>query len=177
MKKTLVVYYSDSGYTRKNAEMIAEELGCEATAVEAVTAQALAAADLVIYGGWLFASTCQGWKKFQRRPELTGKQLAVFVTGASEGTPEQVEQFVKANLTDGQKSRVPLFYIRGGFNYQKLSFVNKMLMLAMKKRLQNLAKKGELPEDGRLLLAAYASPVDFTAREKVLPLCAWARAQ
>lgn len=52
-----------------------------------------------------------------------------------------------------------------------------MLMLAMKKRLQNLAKKGELPEDGRLLLAAYASPVDFTAREKVLPLCAWARAQ
>lgn len=177
MKKTLVVYYSDSGYTRKNAEMIAEELGCEAAAVEAVTPQALAAADLVIYGGWLFASTCQGWKKFQRRPELAGKQLAVFVTGASEGTPEQVEQFVKANLTDGQKGQVPLFYIRGGFNYQKLSFVNKMLMLAMKKRLQNLAKKGELPEDGRLLLAAYASPVDFTARENVLPLCAWARAQ
>lgn len=175
MKKILVVYCSHTGYTRKNAEMIADELKCEAVAVENLQPTELLEAQLVIYGGWLFASSCQGWKKFKKNPLLEGKQLALFITGACEGNAEQIVDFKKINLSPEEQQTIPLFYIRGGFNYQKLGFVNRTLMNAMKMRLLALKKKGTLPEDGHLLLEAYDQAVDFTDRNNVLPLCAWAQ--
>ena len=52
--KILVTYKSKTGFTKKYAEWIAEELGCEAKDIKTITPKNVAEYDLVIHGGWIF---------------------------------------------------------------------------------------------------------------------------
>jgi flavodoxin len=53
--KTLVVYKSKTGYTKKYAEWIAEELSADILEVSKVNINILASYDTVIFGGSLHA--------------------------------------------------------------------------------------------------------------------------
>lgn len=53
--KTVVVYKSKSGFTKKYAEWLAEKLPADIFEASQITAEAMTAYDTVIYGAGLYA--------------------------------------------------------------------------------------------------------------------------
>jgi flavodoxin len=60
--KTVVIYKSKTGFTKKYAEWISEELSADIFDVSKVTINMLTAYDTVIYGGGLYAVGINGVK-------------------------------------------------------------------------------------------------------------------
>lgn len=70
------------------------------------------------------------------------------------------------------KSRSKFFYLRGGFNYNKLPLFDKVVMTLLKWKLKT-KKKEELTPDDIGMLEAYDKPVDFTRKSNIEEIVAY----
>ncbi len=171
--KIAVIYASKTGFAKKYAEWIAEELrsgsdgaktsgtgfsgpGSVVDLMEAksVRPEMLEAYDTIVFGGGLYAVGINGIKlvkdNFKR---LSGKKLAVFATGASPKRPETTDFVRDSNFTVEEQERIRFFYLRGGFDYAKLKPVDKILMTLLKLKIK-MKKERERIGDERGMLAA-----------------------
>jgi hypothetical protein len=103
---------------------------------------------------------------------LAGKKLIVFAVGASPVRDGVLDEVLNRNFTPEQRSLIRFYYLRGGFDYSKLDTPNKMLMSLLKAKLQ---KKKTLTDDEKGMLDAYDHPADFSDRESIRELVAYAR--
>jgi hypothetical protein len=72
------------------------------------------------------------------------------------------------NLTPEQQQYIKFFYLRGGFDYSKLSTFDKMLMNLLKLKLKNKKRREKkLTPDEAGMLTAYDKPVDFTRKNNI----------
>jgi len=167
--KTIVAYRSKTGYTRRYAEWIAEELKCDIK--ENPTLSDIIGYDTIIYGGGMYAGGFNGVKLITGNlGRLAGRKLALFAVGSNPGRENEMQVFWNRVLTAGQQKTIGCFYLRGGFDFDKLTAKDKVLMKMLKARL----KKIEDPtEDERGMLAAYDDPVDFCDRENIKDLVAY----
>ena len=130
--KTIVVYKSLSGFTEKYARWIADELDADLRERRQVKAEDVSEYDVVIYGGSLHAVGISGVDIIKENMEkFTDKKIIVFATGASPHRPEIMEEVKNRNFGPEERQRIRFFYFRGGFDYSKLGFVNKILMTLM----------------------------------------------
>lgn len=170
--KAVVIYKSQTGFTKKYAEWIAEELAADIFHVSEANIDMLQNYDTVIYGGGLYASGINGVKFITENSDsLKGKKVIVFATGASVGRAEEIEGVKNKNFTAEQQEYIKFFYLRGGFNYNKLSPVNKILMTILKWKLK---MKKDLTPDERGMLASYDHSVDFVKKKNIQELVAYA---
>lgn len=161
--KTIVVYKSKYGYTKKYAQWLAESLDCDIK--ENASLADVMGYDTIIYGGGIYAGRINGAKLITKNLEkLSGKKLALFAVGSNVGRSEELEAFWKQALEENVRLNVPHFYLRGGFDYGRLGSVDRLMMNMLKKML---LKKDRLTEDDEGLLAAYETPVDFTDRKNL----------
>ncbi len=168
--KTVVIYKSETGFTRKYAEWIAKDLKADIFDASKVKADTLAVYDTIIFGGSLHAVGISGIKLIKRNLDmLNGKRIVVFTTGASPFKEGIVDEITQANFIQDELKLIRLFYLRGGFDYSKLKPFSKILMTLMKWKMKS-KKKEELSSDERGMLAAYDKPVDFTKRENIREL-------
>jgi len=173
--KTAVIYKSISGFTKKYAEWIAEELDADLFAHDGIDPSVLPEYDLIIFGGALHAVGIGGIDIIKDNMEkLQGKNIIVFTTGASPSRDEILEEVKNRNFTPEEQKRIRFFYLRGGFDCGKLNFVNKILMTLMKWKIR-AKKESDRTPDERGMLAAFFHPVDFTKKEKTGELIAYAR--
>lgn len=119
-----VVFTSETGHAKKYAELLGERSGLPVydlnTAIKEVPKEAE-----IIYLGWLMAGTVKGYKKALKRFAVK----AVCGVGMSGGN-NQIADIRKANhIADG----LPLFYLQGGFEMEKLHGIYKLMMQTMKK--------------------------------------------
>lgn len=170
--KAVVIYKSQTGFTKKYAEWIAEELAADIFHVSEANIDMLQNYDTIIYGGGLYASGINGVKFItENSSSLKGKKVIVFATGASVGRSEEIEGVKNKNFTADQQEYIKFFYLRGGFNYNKLSSLNKILMTILKWKLK---MKKDLTADERGMLAAYDHPMDFVKKKNIQELVAYA---
>jgi menaquinone-dependent protoporphyrinogen IX oxidase len=168
MKKALVVYSTISGFTKKYAEWIAGDLGTTAVRLPDLDIAAARQCDIVVYGGNLHAVGINGLKKFKRIAQsLENKTIVVFACGASPGRQEDIDKVLRHNFTDQERGRYAFFYLRGGFDINKLNFFNRLLMRLMKRML---ARKKNRTADEQGMLEAIDNPVDYTQKENVSEL-------
>lgn len=161
--KTIVVYRSKYGYTKKYAEWLAESLGCDIK--ENASFADIADYGAVICGGGIYAGRINGAKLITKNmSRLSGKKLVLFAVGSSVGRPEELEAFWEKALEKNIRENVPHFYLRGGFDYSRLGNVDRLMMNMLKKMLLG---KDTLTEDDKGLLSAYETPVDFTERKNL----------
>ena len=84
--KAIVIYNSQTGFTKKYAEWISQEAGCECVEFSKGSKMNLSEYDAIVFGGWCLAGqmTKLGWFK-KEMPALydSGKKLIVFAVGAS----------------------------------------------------------------------------------------------
>ena len=180
MKHTLVVYASRYGYTRRYAQWIAEQLGCCAVEARQVRAEQLAACEVLVYGGGLYAGGLNGAKKILADPcALAGKELVLFTCGLADPADPQNAAHIRAGveraLPEEMRGRVALFSFRGGIDYARLSLVHRAMMAALAASLRR-RDPASLRQEDRDLLATYGKAVEFCDRASIAPLVAAVRA-
>lgn len=169
--KTIVVYKSKYGYTKRYAEWIAEELSCDIK--ENAAFSDISGYDMIICGGGCYAGTINGSKLITKNlARLSGKKLILFAVGSSSGADKDIIPFWEKNLTVEQRQAVAHFYLRGGFDYSRLGSTDKLLMNMLKSHLKKIK---DPDEETRGLLAAYDTPVDFTDKKRLKELLEYAR--
>ncbi len=172
--KTIVVYKSKTGFVKKYAEWIAEALSADLSEASAVTPETLARYDAIVYGGGLYAVGINGVALIKKNLDtLAGKKIAVFATGASPARLEVLDEVRNKNFTLEQQEQIGFFYLRGGFDFNKLPIPLKLVMLLMKLFLK--LKKNKT-EDEAGMLEAIDNPADFTDKANIKELVAYIQA-
>lgn len=163
----IVVYKSLSGFTEKYAKWIAEDLKTDCLNIKNFNSRLINEDTIIIFGGSLHAVGINGFRTLKRKIRKSNyKQLLVFAVGASPKKSGIEKEIKEANFKKNEGKATHLFYLRGGFDYSKLDFLNKILMTLLKFKIQS-KKSGSRTGDEKGLLASYEKPLDVTRRENI----------
>ena len=148
--KTAVIYNSQTGFTKKYAEWIAEATGADCLELKAAKKQDFDNYDAIVFGGWACAGRISkiSWFK-SNMDKWSDKLLIVFCTGGSPAESPDIEAFLFSNFDEAQRERVSVFYCPGGFNYEKMSAGSKLMMKMFQKMVG--AKKDKTEDDIKML--------------------------
>lgn len=161
----IVIYKSKTGFTKQYAEWIADELQAELSNYHEAKKKQLDRYDIIIYGGSLHAVGITGVKFImQSLNKLKDKKIIIFAVGASPLRKEVKEEVINNNFSKEEQKCIKFFYLRGGFNYNKLPLWDKFLMKLLQVKLK---RKKILTSDEKGMLNAYKKPVDFTSRKNI----------
>lgn len=168
--KAVVVYCTRYGSTKRYADWIAEEIHADLFEGTKVKAADLLNYDVVIFGGALYAVGILGFDLISKNyDQLKDKKVIVFSVGASPAYPKAIQAVKDSNFTDQMKKKVPLFHVRGAFNYKSLNFTDKLMMFLLKKKIQ-FKKPEQRDADEIGLLASFKRPTDWTNKKSILPV-------
>lgn len=161
--KALIVYKTTSGFTETYAGWIAEELN--ANCIPLKDLRKTEGYDLLIYGGCLHAVGINGYTAFKSHlsPKDYGR-LIILAVGASPPKPEIEDEIRRANLAAPEEKDLPLFYFQGGFDFNKLNFITKIIMTAFRWKL---AARKDKTDEVKGMLSAYRKPLDATDRKNI----------
>lgn len=177
MNKIAVVYASKYGTTKQYAQWLADTLSAELFEKKAIKPSALEPFDTIIYGGGLYAGGINGVSLITNNfSRIQMKHLIVFTCGLADPTDKDNIQHIQEGLnkvfSPDMRERIAFFHLRGGMDYQKLSFMHKAMMSMLHKML---AKKdaATLRTEDRQLLETYGNKVDFSDKASIAPIVAY----
>lgn len=167
--KTVVVYKSKTGFTKKYAQMVAEQAQCDLMELKHATVQKLAGYEIVVFGSRFFAGTVDGLKKARELFAASrAKEFVVFATGA---TPNEAEGAIndvwKNNFTPEELGTIPHFYMQSGICYEKMPLGEKMMMKMAALMMKSQKEKDEM---GQGFEEALKGSFDISSKEYVGPL-------
>ena len=166
--ETIVIYKSKTGFTKRYAEFIAEDLDAEIYELHEIKIEDIDKYDTIIYGGGLYAGCINGIDFINKNIDILKKhKVIVFATGLCSGSDDEINNMKNSNFNQEQIKYIDFFYLRGGFNFNNLSIVDKILMTLMKLKLKF---KKNLSNDEKGLLNAYEHPIDFVDRKNISKL-------
>ncbi len=172
--KTLVIYTSQTGFTKKYAEWIADKMGgdlLDLKEAQKKTSDYFDDYDAICYGGWAMAGNVVKAKWFlSKAANWKDKRLAVFCVGGSPNDNPDGEVFLKRALTDEQRQYVKAFYCQGGFNYDKMNTASK---LAMKMYVSALKKKKDMTEEEKTMVKMIATSYDISDVKYIDPIVSY----
>lgn len=119
----------------------------------------------IIYMGGLYAGGVLGLAKTFRGFSLRDGQKIIFITiGLSDpDEPENrhnIRMSIQKQLPSGLFQQAKIFHLRGGIDYQKLSFGHRTMMALLYRSLRKTPLEQQTPED-RALIETYGKQVDF----------------
>lgn len=153
-----IVYTSNTGYTRRYAELLAERLSIPAVEVKEAKGSLPKKAE-VIYMGWIRAGGLVGYGKVKRRYNI--RAIVGVCLGAS---GSQVDGLVRRCRP---KEGVPVFTVQGGMDRDKLTGINKSMIEMLIKMLR--AKKDKT-DDERRMLEMIENGGDFLNPDNLAPI-------
>ena len=166
MKRWLLLYASQTGFTQRYAQWIGQALGVEPIPLAACRLADVAAADGVIFGGSLRGSLLTGQPKVARLCRRAGNKPVVwFAVGIRPATDRTLDLVRRNNFS--REERPQLFYFRGGMATEKLKPGDKTLLLCYRAMMR---RRRDLPEEDEALLPLLRQDCDFTSRDQIAPL-------
>ena len=161
-----------SGFTKKYAEWIVQELNADLSGTK-IDLDKLLRYDTIIYGGSLHAGGISGVNIIKNNlNKLKDKNIIIFTTGASPSKESTISEVRGRNFSAEEQKQIQFYYFRGGFDFNKLNFINKVLMTLFKWMTQ--LKRDRTPDE-KGMLAAYSKPMDFTKKENINELLKYVR--
>lgn len=174
--KTIIVYSSQTGFTKKYAEWLAEELDAETISVKEAHKKKdefFDFFDCIIYGGWVAVEKIHKLDWFTGRiDKWHEKKLAVFAVGASPEKYSGVKTLLEKSLNGEQQKYAKAFYCPGGLDYDKMSIGSKMLMKTFAAMLKNKKNK---TEDEKAMAEHVSASCDLTDRKYLEPIIDYIR--
>lgn len=163
--KAVIIYKSKTGFTKKYAEWIADELKADMVPYEKRQQIDFTAYDTVIYGGGFHAGMISGLPWFKNQLSLLdGKKLVVFATGATPADSEEVPKAFAQNFTEDEQKRIQTFYMQSGLCYEKMSLGAKLMMAVFRFMLKKT--QGDESEAYKMVQKSY----DISSEKYILPL-------
>ena len=154
MNIMVIVYQTNTGFTQEYAEMLAKAEKLKAVALE--DAQ-LDADTEVFYMGPLMAGRITGAEKACKQYKVVG----VCGVGMSPPGKDVLHTISKANAA----ITVPMFYLQGGWNPKKVSFVKRraveMVTKSLRETLQAKSKRTEYEQQNLDMLLKGGSFVAY----------------
>ncbi len=151
--KKLIIYTSQTGFTRKYAEWIAGELDAETMTLQNAKKMPplfFKSYDAIAYGGWAMAGKVvkSGWFR-EMAKDWKDKRLTLFFTGASPVDSPDIQVAMEKSLSEDEHEYIKTFYFPGGLDYDKMGKSSVLVMKALSGLLKNLRdeskkKKGEV---------------------------------
>jgi menaquinone-dependent protoporphyrinogen IX oxidase len=174
MGKTMVMYYSKYGSTKRYAEWIASELNGDIYCIKNVNKNILEKYDTLILGSGLYAGKIEGINLLKYNYEaLKYKKLVLFTCGLADYSKieninainKRLEKVFPKNI----KENIKIYYLRGGINYKELSLKHKIMMWMLMKMIM---KKGteNLNEENKEFLETYGQKIDFMKKDNIKKL-------
>jgi menaquinone-dependent protoporphyrinogen IX oxidase len=168
--KTVVIYTSKRGSTKKYAEWIGEELKCDVIEYNKDCLDKLNAYEQIIYGGWVRGGGIVGLDKLRKNYKyIDGKKLMVFAVGLSIDNKENYIQLREINFK-APLNLAPLFVLPGAFDPEKLTGVDKMIIGILKKVIggkKNNDSKGENESEQQIMMESLEKGVDLVDKSKI----------
>lgn len=155
--KTIVIYNSQTGFTKRYAEWIAEAMGSDCLPLAEAKKKDMAAYEAIVFGGWACAGSISklGWFK-ENMDQWKDKKLIVFCVGASPMESPDIAKALKQHFNEPKLEQANVFYCPGGLAYEKMSASSRLMMKMFVKMLK--AKKNKTKDDEeqiRWLSASY----------------------
>ena len=166
--KTIVIYNSQTGFTKRYAEWIAEATGADCLELSDAKKKDLAAYEAIIFGGWACAGSISKLSWFKNNiDKWTDKKLIAFCVGASPIENPEIEPALKKNFNESELKKVSIFYCPGGFNYEKMSTPSK---LAMKMFIKALKAKKDKTKKEQEMIKMISSSYDISDKKYIEPI-------
>ncbi len=168
LMKTIVIYNSQTGFTKRYAEWIAEATGADCIELSAAKKRNLSAYEAIIFGGWACAGSISkiSWFK-QNMDKWADKKLIAFCVGGSPIDNPEIDIALKRNFSESEQKKVKTFYCPGGFNYEKMSTPSKMMMKMFVKALKAKKDKTEAEE---IMVKMISSSYDISNKKYIEPI-------
>lgn len=154
--KTIVIYNSQTGFTKRYAQWITEAVGADCLELSAAKKKSLTEYEAIIFGGWACAGSISKISWFKSNiDKWADKKLIAFCVGGSPIDNPEIEAALKKNFNESELKKVNIFYCPGGFNYEKMSAPSKLMMKMFIKALK--AKKDKTEEEQEMIKVISAS--------------------
>ena len=170
--KSIVIYNSQTGFTKQYAQWISEAAGCECVPLKEAGTINPADYDAIVFGSWFMAGMIKKLNWFKKQmPSLShaGKKLVVFAVGASPAESPLVPEALAKIFTEEEKKHVKLFYCPGGLSYEKMNGFSRFMM---KMYAKALASKKDVSENDRKQAEMIASSYDISDKKYIEPIIA-----
>lgn len=166
--KSIVIYNSQTGFTKHYAQWIAEAAGADCLTLSDAKKQSLAAYDTIIFGGWACAGSIRKINWFKSNIEKwADKKLIAFCVGASPLESPEIELALKQNFKEPALKKVNVFYCPGGLNYEAMSAPSKLMMKMFVKTLKAKKDKTEAEQEQiKIMSASY----DISGKKYIKPI-------
>lgn len=155
--KTVVIYNSQTGFTKRYAEWIAEAAGADCLPLVEAKKKDMEAYEAIVFGGWACAGSISklGWFK-ENMDQWKDKKLIVFCVGACPMESPEIEKALAQHFNEPKLEQANVFYCPGGLAYEKMPAASRLMMRMFVKMLK--AKKNKTKDDEeqiRLLSSSY----------------------
>ncbi len=172
MNDVLLIYKSISGFTKKYANWIQEEVGCTTKELKEISISEIQEYKTIIYGSGIYANRINGIKFITDNIEvLKSKNLIVFATGSTPSSAKEiVQQFQENNLP--KEPIIKFFYFQSGMDLENMRFKQKFIIKILELFLKLKIKKSSVD---RGTLASITRSHDHSKRESIAPLIEYVR--
>lgn len=164
--KTIVIYNSQTGFTKQYAQWIAQELQCDSISLQRINEIALSEFDTIIFGSWCHAGRIKklNWV-FDELKKDANKNYVVFAVGASPMNSPDVEKTMEQNIP--KNSIIKGFYFQGGLNYEKMNLSSRAMMKLFSSMLK---KKKDATESEKKMAEMVSRSYDISDKRFIVPL-------
>ena len=155
--RTLILYTSGTGGTKKYAEDIAAGIQGDVFPLKKYKWKDIRQYDAVVYGGWVMGGKIQGIDNFlSHYDQISKKNVLIFASGMAAPTAEARDNLISTNVLDIYHVR--FYQLRGSFDYAKLRFPYNLLINTSLKQIQ---KDPDHASDGALMEDLKNRPMEF----------------
>ncbi len=162
-----IIYESNTGHTKRYAEMLSEEVGIPAMPLmEAI--RSLPPRTEIFFLGWICGGKISGLPFAQQRFSIA----AIAAVGIVFPSVEVVDKLIAQNALDDGPTPLegPFFYLQGGVEPQKLGWMKRKVL---KMIAGNIQKKTPESKEEWELIDALTIGADYVAKENLQPLISW----
>lgn len=166
--KAIVIYNSQTGFTKRYAQWIAEAAGADCFELSEAKKQNMAGYDAIVFGSWACAGGISKLSWFKNNiNKWSDKKLIAFCVGGSPIDSPEITPALNRNFNESERQKVSVFYCPGGFNYEKMPASSKLMMKIFIKTLK--AKKDKTEDDDEMI-KMISSSYDISDRKYIEPI-------
>lgn len=168
--KVAVIYKSKYGSTKRYAGWIAIKLDADLYELSDIIDKDLKKYETIVYGSYLHKGKIKGLNFITKNyDKIKNKNIIIFTVGLSKCNDKTIEKIADDNFDKELLKNIRLFYLKGAFDYNNLTFVDKVMTKGFKNSLENKSYN-ELDKWNKEFLKNFYLPMDFTNKKSVTPI-------